>query len=190
MTCFKEIKLPDSERAGPQVLDDTAPDSHAGQLQSTVSMIAADEGGRGSGLFGAALGHNKTVTMTEVNHTLPPRLGYRSNQPAVCKLFHFVQRLHVCVREGEPNTQARLCLRLSVSFMSPTVRRQRLGLSLLNVSFGGSSAADARPDQRHPRPPSPCAACSHSLPRMSGAGKRKLRELKRPSAAPASAKAR
>ena len=132
MTCFNEMKLPDSERAGPRVLDDTPPRqprrTAAERPSSNPAPSPLTKEEEVVAFLVQRLGHKETVSMTDVNQTLPRRLGYRSNQPAVCKLFDFAQRLNVGVREGEPSTQGRpLCLQLSVSSISPQVR-QRLGL--------------------------------------------------------------
>lgn len=67
------------------------------------------------------------ISVTDANKALPRRLGFRSNQEAVCRVFDLAAQHHAGVREGSPH-QA-LSLRLTLSNIDPAFR-QRLNLQL------------------------------------------------------------
>ena len=103
-----------------------------------------------------------SISITDVNTCLPRRFGYRSNQPAIQKLFDSAQRLNIGVRQGQANQAgAPLRLDLTLDAMEPRVR-QRLGLPLNQVTRPLTSCAEGEvPALRE---------ATNPLPRMSGGG--------------------
>ena len=151
LSCFNEMKLPQSERAGPPALDENRPRPHRQQKPpqelSEPPPQNADE--EALGILLQRCQEQSHINIKNANQILPRRLGFRSDQQAICRLFDIAAQHHAGVREGSPG--AALRLRLTLPNIDSTFR-QRLNLQLS-------------------RPSTAAAEC----PPMAGAGKRARR---------------
>ena len=149
LTCFNEMKLAQHERAGPPVLEEERlcsgrrrvpqPAPNAGTPQSTDENALS--------LLLQRFQDRSHISVTDANIVLPRRLGFRSDQQGICRLFDLAAQHHAGVREGNPN--AGLRLRLTLANIDAAFRKH------LNLQLS-----------------SPCAIGPAEEPAMAGAGKR------------------
>ena len=131
LTCFNEMKLAQHERAGPPVLEEERlgrrrapqPASNAGTPQSPDEHALS--------LLLQRCQERTHISVTDANVVLPRRLGFRSDQQALCRLFDLAAQHHAGVREGSPNVGLRL--RLTLANMDAAFR-QHLNLQLSSPS--------------------------------------------------------
>eukprot|EP00435_Cladocopium_sp_Y103_P019103 s1574_g4.t1 len=138
LTCFNEMKLPQSERAGPPALDENRPRPHRQQkppqeLSEPPRKSTDEEALR---ILLQRCQEQTHINVKNANQILPRRLGFRSDQQAICRLFDFAAQHHAGVRKRSPG--AALRLRLTLPNIDAAFR-QRLNLQL---SMPSTAAAE------------------------------------------------
>lgn len=176
LTCFNEMKLPQSERAGPPVLDENRlrPDRQQKRPHELMEAPPQNADEEALAILLQRCQEQSHISVTNVNTILPRRLKFRSDQEAICRLFDLATQYHAGVREGSPN--AALRLRLTLPNIDPPFR-QRLNLQLsVPCTAAGEEPPMAGPGNRarraqdaEPELPVPVEEAS---PCMTGAGKR------------------
>ena len=151
LTCFNEMKLPANERAGPPVLDELR-SGRRPQVQDdqTPPLQTPDE--KALGILLQRFQDQREITVTNCNQVLPRRLGFRSNQTGICRLFDLAASHHAGVRQGAPN--ANLRLQLTLHSADPSFR-QRLNLQLPAPANGRIAPTMAGAGKRARKAPGP-----------------------------------
>ena len=86
LTCYNEMKLPAPRRAGPPVLsDDRKVEARDDEGQSPDEVALA--------ILLQRCQRQADITVTHVNTVLPRRMGFRSDQPAICRLLTLLRSL-------------------------------------------------------------------------------------------------
>ena len=156
LTCCNEMKLPPNQRAGPPSLEETrcqasrrtTPNKRA---EANACALSNDE--TALSILLQRFADAEHITVTNANTTIPRKLGFRSDQAGICRLFDLATENQAGVREGAPH--ANLRLRLTLADMRPEFRRHlNLHLSIPN------------------RKTSPAESDADRAPFMIGAGKR------------------
>lgn len=149
LTCYNDMKLPPNQRAGPPSLEETRCQpsrrtTPSNFCEANVLALSTDE--TALSIILQRFADAEHVTVTNANTALPSRLGFRSDQAALCRLFDLAAENQAGVTESAPH--ANLRLRLTLADMKPEFRRH-LNLHLpapsRNKSLAETSLMDAAP---------------------------------------------